>query len=104
MEAKILCPLMNCECVKDGAVINGELVKCRFWIQVMGTNPQSGETINSWDCTFAWMPVLLIENSSVNRQTGAAIESLRNENVTLGQHMLGAMMGVAAAQLENKPT
>jgi len=29
----------------------------------------------------AWMPILLIENSQQQRQTGAAVESFRNEMV-----------------------
>ena len=69
------------ECVEDGAIRNGELVKCRFWIYVQGQNPQTGETISNGDCAIAWMPVLLIENSKVNRETGAAVESFRNEMI-----------------------
>ena len=73
------------ECVEDGAIRNGELVKCRFWVHVMGTNPQTGETVNNADCAFCWTPVLMIENSKVNRETGAAIESFRNEMVNANQ-------------------
>jgi hypothetical protein len=80
-DAKILCPLMGGECVEDGAVKDGELVKCRFWINVIGKDPQTGTDVNNGDCAMAWMPVLLIENSKVNRETGAAVESMRNESV-----------------------
>ena len=76
-DAKILCPLMGSECVEDGSVKDGELVKCRFWVNVMGQNPQTGETVNNGDCSFAWLPVLMIENSKVNRETGAAIERVK---------------------------
>jgi len=78
---KILCPLMGGECVEDGAICDGELVACRFWVTVQGLHPQTGETINSGDCAIAWTPVLMIENSKVNRETGAAVESFRNEMV-----------------------
>ncbi len=95
-DAKIICPMMGGEeCVEDGAIRNGELVKCRFWITVMGKNPQSGETVNSGDCAMAWMPVLLIENSKVNRETGAAIESMRNESVTTGDQITNALIHAA---------
>lgn len=87
-------------CVEDGAILNGELVKCRFWVTVMGSNPQTGETINNGDCAIAWMPVLLIENSKVNRETGAAVESMRNESVTSGQHITNALMQVANKKQE----
>lgn len=85
-DAKIICPMMGGEeCVEDGAIRNGELVKCRFWVNVMGKHPQTGETINNGDCAMAWMPVLLIENSKVNRETGAAVESFRNEMTTANE-------------------
>jgi hypothetical protein len=81
-DAKIICPMMGGEpCVEDGSIRNGELVACRFWVTVQGMNPQTGETMNHKDCAMAWMPVLMIENSKVNRETGAAVESFRNEMV-----------------------
>jgi hypothetical protein len=44
----------------------------------------------------AWLPMLLIENSQQQRQTGAAVESFRNEMVKAnetGQQMLIAASG-----------
>lgn len=91
-DAKIICPLMGGKlCIEDGSIVDGELRACRFWVTVHGKNPQTGETINNGDCTLAWMPVLLIENSKVNRETGAAIESMRNESVTTGQQITSAL-------------
>ena len=81
-DAKIICPMMGGNpCVEDGAIVNGELVACRFWVTVQGQHPQTGEITNHKDCSFAWMPVLMIENSQQQRQTGAAVESFRNEMV-----------------------
>ena len=81
-DIKIICPMMGGEsCVEDGSIRNGELVACRFWVTVQGMNPQTGETMNHKDCAMAWMPVLMIENSKVNRETGSAVESFRNEMV-----------------------
>ena len=95
-DAKIICPLMGGEeCVEDGTIRNGELVKCRFWVVVHGLHPQTGETVNNGDCAMAWTPVLLIENSKVNRETGAAVESMRNESVTTGQQITGALVAAA---------
>lgn len=94
-DAKILCPMMQALCVEDGAIINGELVACRFWVTVQGTNPQTGATISNADCSFAWLPVLLIENSKVNRETGAAVESMRNEGVTTGEQITNALQNIA---------
>ena len=79
---------MGSECIEDGAIRDGELVKCRFWVHVQGKNPQTGETVSNGDCAFCWTPVLLIENSKVNRETGAAIESFRNEMVEGNEQIL----------------
>ena len=81
-DAVIICPLMGGEpCVEDGAIRDGKLVACRFWVTVQGKNPQTGEVVNNGDCAFCWTPMLLIENSQMQRQTGAAVESFRNEVV-----------------------
>jgi hypothetical protein len=81
-DAKIICPMMGGKpCVEDGSIVDGELVACRFWVSVQGMNPQTGEITNNNDCSFAWIPILMIENSKVNRETGAAVESFRNEMV-----------------------
>jgi hypothetical protein len=41
----------------------------------------TGNQIDDYQCAIAWMPMLLIENSGQQRQTGAAVESFRNEMV-----------------------
>lgn len=98
-DKKIICPMMGGEpCVEDGAIRNGELVACRFWVHVQGQNPQTGETFSNGDCAIAWTPVLLIENSKVNRETGAAVESLRNESVSASQQVAGAILHLAETQ------
>jgi hypothetical protein len=98
--AKIICPMMGGqECVEDGAIRNGELVKCRFWIHVRGVDKNTSQEVDNGDCAIAWLPVLLIENSSVNRETGAAVESMRNESVTTGQQVTNALMQVANSNM-----
>lgn len=98
-DIKIICPMLGGEpCVEDGSIRNGELVKCRFWVTVMGSNPQTGEVLNKGDCAMAWMPMLLIENSKVNRETGAAVESMRNESVTTGAQLTEALLQVSITQ------
>jgi hypothetical protein len=67
-------------------------INCPKWIKVTGKNPQTGVDVDEWGCADAWMPILLIENSQAQRQTGAAVESFRNEmvkgNVALGREVL----------------
>jgi capsule polysaccharide export protein KpsE/RkpR len=50
-------------------------------MHVRGMNPNTGEDIDHWACAVTWMPMLTIENSQQQRQTGAAVESFRNEVV-----------------------
>jgi hypothetical protein len=49
----------------------------------MGSDPNTGESVNRYACSDSWMPMLLIENSQQQRQTGAAVESFRNEMIKL---------------------
>jgi len=81
-EKKIICPLLGKPCIEDGTVVEGELHACRFWIKIVGKHPQTGAEIDHYDCAFTWMPILLIENTQKQRETGAAVESFRNEMVS----------------------
>lgn len=75
------CPLgAKCEEVRE---VNGEQVmfRCDWYIHLRGKHPQREQEIDEWGCAIAWMPILTIENVQQTRQTGAAIESLRNEIV-----------------------
>lgn len=78
-------------------------------MKIRGNNPNTGEEIDDYGCSMAWLPVLMIENSQQQRSTGAAVESFRNEMVKandVGQRVLLAAAGVqpTAQQLilENK--
>lgn len=52
---------------------------CALWVHIRGTNPNTGGEVDDWDCSIAWLPMLMIENAQQTRQAGAAVESLRNE-------------------------
>lgn len=58
---------------------------CPMYVHIRGTNPNTGEEVDNWRCSFSWLPVLMIENSQQQRQTGAAVESFRNEMVKANQ-------------------
>ena len=59
--------------------------RCPLWTQVRGKHPQSNEEIDRWDCAIGFLPMLLIENAQQSRQTGAAVESFRNEVVRINE-------------------
>ena len=86
------CPLIKKDCIQ---------LQCSWFTQVRGTNPNTGKEVDEWACAIVWMPMLMIENSQQQRQTGAAVESFRNEmvkNNEVGQRVLLAAAGVPLAQ------
>jgi hypothetical protein len=79
MEIKTItsCPLgSQCEEIKADAIH-----RCAWFVQLAGTNPNTGEIIDECGCAMRWIPILLIENSQQQRSTSAAVESFRNEMV-----------------------
>ena len=81
--AGTFCPLLKKECIG---------LKCVWCIKLAGTDNNTGKDVDEWMCAMVALPMLLCENSAVNRQTGAAVESLRNR-VAEGNEVLAA--GVA---------
>jgi hypothetical protein len=89
IEAKANCPLDNFNPCRQ--------LECAWFLKIAGKNPNTGETVDDWGCSMAWMPILMIENSQQQRSTGAAVESFRNEMVKaneVGQKVLLAAAGV----------
>ena len=76
------CPLIQKKCKEH---------KCKFYTQIMGKNPNTGEDVNQFDCAVTWLPMLLIEGSQQTRQSGAAIESFRNEMVKMNENSLNLL-------------
>lgn len=76
---------------------------CSWFMKVRGNNPNTGEEIDDYGCAIAWLPLLMIENSQQQRQTGAAVESFRNEMVKandMGQQVLMATLQQARPELK----
>ena len=83
LEAKANCPL-------DGFKPCRQL-ECAWFMKIRGNNPNTGEEVDEYGCSIAWLPMLMIENSQQQRSTGAAVESFRNEMVKsneTSQHVL----------------
>ena len=73
LEQGKFCPLIGEDCLG---------LKCSWFTQIRGIHPQTGQEIDEWGCAVTWVPTLLIENSQQQRQTGAAVESFRNETLS----------------------
>lgn len=54
---------------------------CPKFVSIKGRDPQTGADVDRHGCVDSFLPLLLIENAQVSRQTGAAVESFRNELV-----------------------
>lgn len=78
-----MCPLTGDDCMKHN---------CEWYTHIIGANPQTGEKIDKFGCAMTFLPMLLIENSQQQRQTGAAVESFRNE-VVEGQQQIDHQKG-----------
>lgn len=72
---------------------------CAWFTQVRGHNPNTGAEVDEWACAVAWLPILLIENSQQQRQTGAAVESFRNEMVRANQASQQVLLAAADRRL-----
>lgn len=81
------CPLIKDDCIQ---------LKCAWFMQIRGKHPQTGQDIDEWGCTVAWTPLLLIENAKLQRETGAAVESFRNEMVKSNYSATAAMVEAIA--------
>lgn len=88
LEQATFCPLVKGPCKK---------LECLWFIKLQGTNPQTGQAVDEYNCAVAWLPMLLIENAQMSKQTGAAVESFRNEmstqNGVLGVALLEKLNG-----------
>ena len=77
------CPLIKKDCIG---------LQCSWFMLVRGKHPQTGQDVDEWGCAMTWLPVLLIENSQQQRQTGAAVESFRNEVVKSAEDVAQRML------------
>ena len=73
LEVKNNCPLNNFEPCK--------MFDCAWFVQMRGTDPNSGKEVDDYACAMAWTPMLLVENALHTRHTSSAVESFRNEMV-----------------------
>ena len=70
---------------------------CPKFVKISGVNPNDGTTVDKFGCIDSFMHMLLIENSQQQHQTGAAVESFRNEMVKANENSL--RMLAASSQL-----
>lgn len=89
------CPLLNKKCIKH---------QCVWYNMLQGNHPQTGQTVQEWGCSIAWIPLLLVENSKHIMGNQAATESFRNEVVSQNNRMTELLSDNAAAKKIMKNT
>ena len=101
MDVVITCPLgSECEEIKDG-----KLHRCRWYKELMGKNPNTGEETKQWDCAMAWQPLLQTETSGAMVGVAASFNSMRNESIVRQDKLLdlvdkGALSGIEQGDAE----
>jgi hypothetical protein len=83
------CPLIKKDCVG---------LTCAWYTRVQGYDVNSGNQVDSYECAISWLPILLIENSGQQRQTGAAVESFRNEMVKANEVNTQLLLATSESQ------
>lgn len=63
------CPLINKGCIEH---------KCNFYVHLVGMHPQTGQATDEWNCAISWLPLLLVENSNMTRQSTASTDKVAN--------------------------
>lgn len=77
-----MCPLLQKNCIEH---------QCKWYVHLVGSNPQTNGQIDQFDCALSWLPILLIENANENRKTAASVQSFRNEMVKGNNMLLGVL-------------
>lgn len=88
------CPLIGNKCITH---------KCKFFKKLLGINPQTGQEVEEFDCAIAMLPILLVENARVNRQTTAAVDKTATEIRASKMAFLTALPPVAQERILNSP-
>ena len=83
------CPLIKKDCVE---------LKCAWFTRVQGYDMNTGAQVDEYQCAVTLMPMLLVENSGQQRQTGAAVESFRNEMVKANEQSQKVLLAAAKMQ------
>lgn len=84
------CPLIKKDCVG---------LKCAWFTRVQGYDKNSGKEVDEYQCAISWMPMLMVENSGTQRETGAAVESFRNEMVKANENSVRLLAETAKQNL-----
>lgn len=97
------CPLgAKCEEPKvDEKTGKPYIARCPWYIKVRGVDMNTGQEVDDWGCSIAYLPMLLINTANESRKGVAATESFRNEMVKQGEQTQQIML-LAAQRTKEK--
>ncbi len=84
------CPLLNKPCVGS---------ECMWATKMRGFDPQTNAEIDEEGCAIVWLPTLLTQNIQANHQTGAAVESFRNETMKAHSDLASVQVSTVLNQI-----
>lgn len=93
LEKGTYCPLLKKKCIG---------LECAWFTRVQGYDVNTGNQVDEYQCAISLLPMLLVENSGQQRQTGAAVESFRNEMVKANENSVKLLAQSVKLKLENK--
>jgi len=90
IEQGTYCPLIQKKCIG---------LKCSWFTRIQGYDTNTGKDVDEYQCAVTLLPMLLVENSGQQRQTGAAVESFRNEMVKANENSIEMLARSASLKL-----
>lgn len=78
------CPLIQKDCKEH---------RCAWYVNVLGTNPQTGETVDNWQCAITAIPMLQIEQARASHNNHAATVEVREAVHKASQATVMAALG-----------
>jgi len=86
---EMTCPLNGMACVNGFRSDfkpnqTGHTSECRWWTHVYGKDPQTEKILDHFDCSMAWMPVVMLEVSQMSRHNTSSLDKVANSMEDIG--------------------
>lgn len=73
--------------------------ECEFYSHLIGMNPQTGQPTDQFGCAVSFIPILLIENANMIRQSAASTDKVANQINSQRAEFLGTLSDEARNRL-----
>lgn len=84
------CPFVMGKCVRH---------QCALFTKVVGTDPQTNTPVEKFGCALSWLPILMVENSNMQRHTSASVDKVATEVAKFHATSIGCMNETARDNL-----